>query len=91
MSSRLDQERESLLQDKRISSTKKKLLSIGCDIASGPDRTGFCIILRNKKEILFWPYSGWFSGKGGIQGRGFNNLIKRIMQEGEKDVKSNMR
>lgn len=33
---------------------------------------------RFGNKISFFPYSGWFSGKGIIQGRGIKNLLAQL-------------
>lgn len=38
-----------------------------------------CLRFPYKGNIVtFWPYTGWFSGKGIRDGRGIDNLIKQI-------------
>ena len=37
--------------------------------------------------INFWPYTGWYSGKGIGSGRGIHNLIKKF--KGVQNAKSN--
>lgn len=32
----------------------------------------------NGNEVTFYPYKGWFSGKGLKAGRGIDNLIKQL-------------
>jgi hypothetical protein len=41
-----------------------------------------CLIVNG--YIRFWPYTGWYSGKGVGSGRGIKNLLKQLApQEGE--------
>ena len=76
MSNRLNQEREAELQPKRMASCKEKLEELGFEVrAFEPDRLEF---IFNGNKISFWPYSGWHSGKGIKQGRGFAKLLKQI-------------
>lgn len=76
MSNRLDQERETELQPKRINTAKLEL-----------ERLGYAIITEDKTKITFqfkgniiqfFPYSGWASGKGIKDGRGLHNLLKQL-------------
>ena len=76
MSSRLDQEREAELQPIRMETCRGKLESMGFIVESnGTDKLTF---KYNGNTIQLFPYSGWFSGKGLQQGRGFNNLLKQM-------------
>lgn len=77
---RLDIARQEKLEPKRIKYAKEKLCSIGCHIAY-EDNTKIIIIYKNNK-ITFFPYSGWATGKGIKDGRGFANLLKQL-----KDIK----
>lgn len=83
MSNRLDQEREDQLQPQRMKTCQEKLESLGFMVHS--DGNDLLTFTYNGNTIKFWPYSGWHSGKGIQDGRGFNNLLKKI---GENDVKA---
>ena len=76
MSKRLDQEREKRLQPKRIQKAVDELNRRKIQIIS-IDETS---VKFNYKDnvITFYPYSGWHSGKGIKDGRGFNKLINQI-------------
>ena len=76
MSSRQDKERESRLQPKRIQKAVDELNRRKIQIIS-IDETS---VKFNYKDnvITFYPYSGWHSGKGIKDGRGFNKLINQI-------------
>lgn len=78
MSRRLNQEREAELTPQRVEyalSQLKKLEGVS-DIQA---RNDDCITFIYKKyQITFWAYSGWFSGKGLIAGRGIQNLIDQL-------------
>lgn len=78
MSNRLNQEREAMLQPKRISECKAKLEQVGMKIIY-EDGTRLDFIFKGHK-VQFWPYSGWHSGKSIKDGRGFNNLLKQLKQ-----------
>lgn len=76
MSNRLNKERETDLQPKRMKSCKEKLESLGYEVKTLDDnRLEF---QHNDNTIKLWPYSGWHSGKGIKDGRGFENLIKQL-------------
>lgn len=77
MSRRLNQEREELLQPKRMETCKERLESLGFSVISyEADRLEF---IYDGNTIKFWPYSGWHSGKGIKDGRGFKNLLQQLM------------
>lgn len=76
MSDRLNQEREKRLQPKRMQSCKKKLESMGFDVEEfGGNRLEF---EYKGEKIRHYPYSGWHTGGGINDGRGFSKLIKQI-------------
>ena len=75
MSNRLNQEREALLQPKRIEACLKELERRGFKCES--DNTKIVFMLNGNK-IQFFPYSGWHSGKGIKDGRGFQNLLRQL-------------
>lgn len=76
MSKRLNQDREKELQPKRVATTKKKLVDMGF-LVEQKDHT--CLQFEwEGNTISFWPYSGWFSGKGLGDGRGFDNMLTRM-------------
>lgn len=55
---------------------REKLEALGFDVQSyGGDRLDFVF---KGNPIKFWPYSGWHSGKGIKDGRGFENLLKQL-------------
>ena len=79
MSNRLDQEREAKLQPERLKYCLGEL-----------EQNGFVITYKDYSRLEFmfegskitlWPYSGWFSGKGIKDGRGFKNLMEQITNE----------
>ncbi len=78
MSSRLDQEREARLEPHRIKTCKEKLESLGFEITQNHVQLEF--IFKGSK-ILFWPYSGWHTGKTIKDGRGFKNLLQQLEKE----------
>lgn len=79
MSNRLDQDREARLQPVRMDSCQKKLEDLGYTVARVDDtRLDFKF---NGNTIQFYPYSGWFTGKGVGSGRGFNYLLRKLNDE----------
>lgn len=81
MSGRLDQEREERLQPQRMESCKTTLEEMGYEVKSfGGDRLEF---QYKGNTIKFWPYSGWHSGRGIKDGRGFNHLIRQLEVDDE--------
>lgn len=73
---RLNKEREAELQPKRIEFAKAELERKNVEITF-EDETKLEFIFKGAK-ITFFPYSGWFSGKGIKDGRGINNLLKQL-------------
>ncbi len=76
MRNRLDQEREKELQPKRIDYAIEQLKKYDCAIAI-VSKTHI-EFFYGKNLIKFYPYSGWFSGKGIKDGRGIKNLLKQL-------------
>ncbi len=76
MSSRLNQEREEMLQPQRMKTCQEKLEELGYQVESD-GHTKLTFIYKGKK-IQFWPYSGWHSGASIRDGRGFEKLLSQI-------------
>ena len=76
MSKRLNQEREQRLQPERIKSAKAEIERLGFVIQFEDNTSLKFQYLGNL--ITFFPYSGWFSGKGIKDGRGLKNLLEQI-------------
>lgn len=55
-----------------------KLMEAGHRVGRNPEDDK-SIIVNN--GIRFWPYTGWYSGKGIGSGRGIHNLLKNIERE----------
>lgn len=81
MSNRLDQERETRLQPQRMASCKDRLEQLGF-VISYQDYNRLEFMFEGNK-ITFYPYSGWHSGKGIKDGRGFENLLGQIANEAD--------
>lgn len=75
MSNRLNQEREAELQPKRIAKVVETLTKLGYVVTYDTTKVQF---VWNGNKITIFPYSGWFSGKGITDGRGFENLLKQL-------------
>jgi len=76
MSNRLNQQREKELQPKRIELALKKLSALGYT-ANEVDDTKIKF-LHKGQAVVFFPYSGWHSGKSIKDGRGLENLLKQL-------------
>ena len=73
---RLNIERQLELEPKRIEYAKSQIESLGYIINYEDDKE---LRFSNGKNIIsFFPYSGWFSGKGIGSGRGLNTLLNLI-------------
>lgn len=77
---RLNQERQSKLEPIRHKETLAELQRNDFEIWNFDEKK--IQILSPKGNIVhFFPYSGWFSGKGINDGRGFKNLIAQLKQQ----------
>lgn len=73
---RLNIERQRELEPIRIKETREALENIGIAITY-KDNEKF--MFNHKGEnVVFFPYSGWHTGKTIKDGRGFKNLLKQI-------------
>ena len=76
MSNRLDQEREKILEPKRMEYALDQLKRLDVTLTYiGDKRIDF---LYKSNSIRLYPYSGWHTGKGIKDGRGIENLLKQI-------------
>lgn len=76
MSSRLDQDREAVLQPQRMKSCKKAIEDLGF-VVTEVGATQLQFDFKGSK-VMFFPYSGWHSGKTIEDGRGFGHLLRQI-------------
>lgn len=83
---RLDKERQANLEPKRINAAIEKIKSLGLEITHY-DSTKI-IFIFNGNKIQFYPYSGWHSGKGILDGRGAENLYKQLISEHNENTKT---
>lgn len=72
---RLNQQRQKELEPKRIEFAKKELEKLGYVVTQFDKEIEF----NYKGNVIkFFPYSGWYSGKGIGHGRGIKQLIKQL-------------
>lgn len=80
---RLDIERQERLEPQRIRSTAEKLRELGFTVDFGGlteyDIYGYTVVGKGLK-FDFYPYSGWWSGRGIGSGRGFKKLLKKLKE-----------
>lgn len=77
MSKRLDKDREAELQPKRVNFAIRRLTELGLFIVFACDtRVDF---VYKDNVIQFYPYSGWHTGKGIKDGRGWSKLEKQLI------------
>lgn len=77
MSNRLNQKKEAILEPRRVQSCAKALEGMGYDVEVCSKNLKFT---HNGHTITMFPYSGWFSGKGIQDGRGFKNLLRQLKE-----------
>ena len=78
MGRRLNQDREQKLQPIRVGKVVASLTALDLEIIGANETT--VKFLYKGNTITVFPYSGWFSGKGIKDGRGFENLLKQLTQ-----------
>lgn len=67
--------RRQAIEPSRFEFATDKLMDIGCTVGLDPNDHK-CLIVNG--YIKFWPYTGWYSGKGIGSGRGINNLLRKL-------------
>jgi hypothetical protein len=73
---RLNQQRQQYLEPKRMQTALQSLTRLGLEIVDSSDTT---IRFRYKDQvIIYYPYSGWHTGKGITDGRGWEHLYNQI-------------
>lgn len=77
MSKRLNQDRQSKLEPRRIFTTRKTLEQMGFEIQKTKCEKGL-ICNRGETQFIIFPFSGWWSGKNIGSGRGFVKLIEKL-------------
>ena len=69
------QEHRRRVETDRMRFAKVKLRHLGYQVTE----TISCLIFQHKGHtIRFYPYTGWFTGKGIKDGRGLENLLKQL-------------
>ena len=64
-------------EQNRMQYAKSKLEQKGYSVTE--DGSNKCLVIEVKgNKIRFYPYRGWFTGKGIKDGRGIDNLLKQI-------------
>ena len=71
----LDPEKRGRLEPGRMESTFKALVDKQWTVTAGPDGKSYRLVSPAGAKFVFWPYSGWFSGKT-AKGRGFGKLME---------------
>ena len=79
MSNRQDKEREAELQPKRMEVAKDALLKLGFWIEYR-DETKLMFTYKGQ-QVVFYPYSGWHTGKSIKDGRGLQNLLNQLKKQ----------
>ena len=73
---RLNIERQNDLQPKRIQYAKEKLAELGYEIIE--ENTSQIMFIHKGSRVVFYPYSGWHTGKTIADGRGLDNLLQQL-------------
>lgn len=76
---RLDQERQNRLEPLRHAKATKWLRSNDFEIIDFNEKAIFIQHPTMDSIITFYPYSGWITGKGIADGRGFNYLKQQLI------------
>ena len=72
---RLDTEKQEALEPKRICYAKNQIEALGFNVYEGGKALSF--IFKNE-TVVFYPYSGWHTGKTIKDGRGIQNLLDQL-------------
>lgn len=73
---RLDKERQSELEPKRIQKAIKEIELLGFTVTGIYD-THIRFLFKNE-TVTYFAYSGWHTGKSINDGRGLKNLLKQL-------------
>lgn len=76
---RLNKTREEALQPQRVQVTKQELEALGYRVTQLSDDA--LQFTHKGYTVIFYPYSGWHTGKTIKDGRGFKKLIKQLKPE----------
>jgi len=72
---RLNQERQKELEPERMAHAIKKLMGLGYVVSVDETKIEF---FHKGEKVVFFPYSGWCSGKSIVDGRGLKHLITQL-------------
>lgn len=61
----------------RVAYAKERLERLGYEVTEIRGNKSL-VFFHNGHRITFYPYKGWFSGKGIKDGRGIETLIRRL-------------
>lgn len=74
--------REPIEKD-RTEHARRQLEDLGFSVTALPEKKALTFIF-NDSIITFYPYKGWFSGKGVRPGRGLKNLLNQLKPKTDK-------
>lgn len=77
---RLNIDRQKKLEPVRVEKAIKEISKLGYKVKKETDVSISFVFKSNK--IMFFPYSGWHSGKGIKDGRGLKKLLDQIKKPG---------
>lgn len=67
----------------RTEYAKRELEKLGYSVTALPKQKALTFLF-NGNAITFYPYKGWFSGKGVTPGRGLKNLLSQLKPKTDK-------
>ena len=76
---RLDKEKQQKLEPKRINFAINELSKLGIQVQA--ETNTMISFLFEGQIIHYYPYSGWHTGKGIKDGRGWENLKKQLIKK----------
>lgn len=76
---RLDKERQQKLEPERINFAINELSKLGIQVQV--ETNTMISFLFEGQTIHYYPYSGWHTGKGIKDGRGWKNLKKQLIKK----------
>lgn len=73
---RLNEDRQKELEPKRLETAKREIESLGLQIVyEGSNRIDF---MFKREKVMYYPYSGWATGKTIKDGRGLKQLLNQL-------------
>lgn len=73
--SRLDTERQKEVEPERMEYCENVLSEMGFSLSVFNNRIDF---IYKDEKVMFYPYSGWHTGKSIKDGRGLQNLLNQL-------------